>query len=124
MSILRSWPLWVNVIGQCGAIWGFFTLMTYTPTYLRTAHGFNVQLIGLFSGLPHFFRIVFAILYSIFIDYLLKNQKLSRTNARKLAGGIATIVGLAYFWMQFDCSDHISCVGYDHPCCLYNGQAR
>lgn len=57
---------------------------------------------GLLSGIPHLCRMIFAYIFSIFIDSLLRNEKLSRTNVRKLAGGVANIVhglfvvGLAY----------------------------
>lgn len=88
-------------------------MVTYTPTYLRTVHGFNAQLIGLFSGVPHLCRISFAAIFSIFIDYLLKNQKMSRTNARKLAGGIATIVhGLMIVGLAFSGCNQITAITF------------
>lgn len=92
----------MNVIGQFGGIWGLFTMMTQAPTYFRLIHGWNVQMTGLLSGIPHLCRMIFAFVFSIFLDSLLKNQKLSRTNARRFAGGMSTVVnglfviGLAY----------------------------
>lgn len=102
MSILRSRPVWVNIIGQFGGIWGLFTMMTQAPTYFRLIHGWNVQMTGILSGIPHLCRMIFAYIFSIFIDSLLRNETFSRTNVRKLAGGVAIIVhglfvvGLAY----------------------------
>lgn len=91
MAILRSWPVWVVMIAQWGGIWGFFTLLTQAPTYFHSIHGWGVNMTGLLSGIPHLCRIVFAIALSALMDYLLKRQKLSRTNVRRLAGSIANI---------------------------------
>lgn len=84
--------MWVNLIAQFGGFWGFFTLLTQAPTYFHLIHGWSVHMTGLLSGIPHLCRIIFAIVFSAFMDSLLKRQKLSRTSVRKLAGGVANIV--------------------------------
>lgn len=91
-EILRSWPVWVNLIAQFGAVWGLFTMTTQAPTYFHVIHGWGIEKIGILNGLSHLARIIFAISFSAFLDNLLKNGKLSRTNVRKLAGSVATIV--------------------------------
>lgn len=101
-DILQSKPIYINIIGQFGGIWGLFTMMTQGPTYFRIIHGWNVQMTGLLNGVPHLCRMIFAFFFSTFVDSLLKNKTLSRTNVRKLAGGTSTILtgifvlGLAY----------------------------
>lgn len=40
---------------------------------------------GIFSGLPHMLRMIWAYIYSKFSDYLLTSEKMNRTNVRKLA---------------------------------------
>ncbi|XP_055299849.1 sialin isoform X2 [Sitodiplosis mosellana] len=90
-SILRSSAVWVNICGQFGGLWGLFTMMTQAPTYFRVIHGWGVQMTGILSGIPHLCRMVFAYFFSIFVDSLLRKQVMSRTNVRKLAGGVATI---------------------------------
>lgn len=92
MSILRSWAVWVNLIAQFGGIWGLFLTMTQAPTYFHAIHGWGIEKIGLLSGIPHLIRIIFSMLFSAFMDNLLRNQKMSKTNVRKLAGGVSTIV--------------------------------
>ncbi|XP_061393381.1 sialin-like, partial [Musca vetustissima] len=102
-ALLLSRPVWMNVIAQWGSIWGLFTLMTQAPTYFRVLHNWNIQTTGILSGLPHLMRILFAIGFSFFADYLLKTEKMSRTNIRKLATTFCCIikglvvVTLAYF---------------------------
>lgn len=43
---------------------------------------------GILSGLPHLMRMIFAYVFSLFADYLLRTEKMSRTNIRKLATAI------------------------------------
>lgn len=89
---MLSPAVWVNLIGQFGAVWGLFTMMTQAPTYFHTIHGWGIEKIGLLTGVSHLTRIVFAMIFSASIDHLLKNEQLSRTTARKLAGGVSNLV--------------------------------
>uniref|UniRef100_A0A1I8NQV3 Major facilitator superfamily (MFS) profile domain-containing protein n=1 Tax=Stomoxys calcitrans TaxID=35570 RepID=A0A1I8NQV3_STOCA len=103
LQILTSKPVWMNCIAQWGGIWGLFTMMTQAPTYFRVIHNWNIRATGLLSGLPHLVRMIFAYVFSLFADYLLRTEKMSRTNVRKLATVIScilnglTVVALAYF---------------------------
>lgn len=38
--------------------------------------------------MPHLMRMIFAYVFSMFADYLLRTDRLSRTNVRKLATGV------------------------------------
>lgn len=91
-QIFTSGPVWMNVISQFGGIWGLFTLMTQGPTYFKLILGWDMRTIGLLSGLPHLTRMIFAYYFSIFGDYLLATDKMSRTNVRKFAGTVCNIV--------------------------------
>lgn len=84
-EILQSRPVWMNVIAQWGGIWGLFTLMTQAPTYFKIIHGWNIKMTGILSGFPHIMRMLFAYVFSLFGDYLLRTEKMSRTNVRKMA---------------------------------------
>lgn len=101
-SILTSKSVWVIGIAQWGGVWGLFTVMTQAPTYFKLIHGLNMNMTGLLSGLPHLMRMAFAFVFSLFGDYLLTKELMSRTNVRKLAGTFCLIVnglfviGLAY----------------------------
>lgn len=85
-------------------------MMTQAPTYFRIIHGWGVQMTGFLSGFPHLCRMIFAYVFSIFIDYLLRNDKMSRTNVRKLASAVATIVnGIFVIGLAFSgCSSTIA----------------
>lgn len=75
----------MNTIAQWGGIWGLFTLLAQAPTYFRFIHGWGIEMTGVLSGLPHLLRVGFSIVFSRFADYLLKNNKMSRNNVRRLA---------------------------------------
>lgn len=105
-AILRSAPVWVISVAQFGGVWGLFTLMTQAPTYFRTIHGWNVGMTGVLSGLPHLMRMVFAYVFSVFGDWLLTRQLMSRTNVRKLAGTFSMIVGGCFVIGLAYCGSH------------------
>ncbi|XP_047109563.1 sialin-like [Schistocerca piceifrons] len=69
-----------------------FTILTQAPTYFRNVHGWSVQKVGFFSGLPHVCRTSFAIIVGYVCDHLLSSGKLSVTAVRKLAGFITNIL--------------------------------
>lgn len=101
-AILTSKPLWINTIAQFGGVWGLFTILTQAPSYFRFIHGWSSTAVGIFSGLPHLLRTIMALVVSQVSDYLLRNDKMSRNNVRKVGTSIACIVnglfvlGLAY----------------------------
>ncbi|XP_054740258.1 sialin [Anastrepha obliqua] len=90
--ILSSRAVWMNVIAQWGGIWGLFTMMTQAPTYFRVVHHWNIRATGILSGLPHLMRMLFALAFSMLADYLLRSDKIKRTNLRKLATALCCIV--------------------------------
>jgi hypothetical protein len=84
-AILTSKYIWLNTIVQWGGIWSLFTMLTQAPTYFRLIHGWGIEMTGILSGFPHLLRVGFSIIFSNFGDYLLRNDKMSRKNVRRLA---------------------------------------
>lgn len=57
---------------------------------------------GLLCGIPHVARMLFACCFSTFGDWLLRTDKMSRTNVRKLAGSFSLLVnGLFVIGLAF-----------------------
>lgn len=48
-SIFLSIAVWTNILAQWGGIWGFFTLMTQSPTYFKFIHGWSIQAVSAFQ---------------------------------------------------------------------------
>ncbi|CAG2054451.1 unnamed protein product, partial [Timema podura] len=85
IKMLTSVPVWLVIFTQWGNLWCLYTVFTQAPTYLYYIHGWDIQMTGILSGLPHIMRVVFAFVMSIICDYLLRTNKMSRTSVRKLA---------------------------------------
>ncbi|XP_050056500.1 sialin-like [Aphis gossypii] len=84
-SLVSSKVLWINLVTQGGGIWGLFTLAAQAPSYFNFVLGLNIKQTGLWSGMPHFVRWAFAFGFSMISDRLVKSQRMSMTNVRKLA---------------------------------------
>ncbi|XP_072398707.1 sialin-like isoform X1 [Diabrotica undecimpunctata] len=84
-AIWTDISMWASCIAQIGANWGLFTLMVNGPTYFKFIHGWDIRSTGFLSGMPHIFRIIFSYIFSMFGDFLLRTEKLGRSNVRKLA---------------------------------------
>lgn len=84
-AILKSRCTWMASIAQLGGIWGLFTFITQSPTYFRVIHGWSIEMVGVLSGIPHFLRTGFSFAFSMFGDYLLTSNKMSKDKVRKLA---------------------------------------
>ena len=111
-KIFRSKSLWVNTIAQFGGIWGLFTLLTQAPSYFRFVHGWDSTKVGIFSGLPHLLRTIMALVVSNIADFMLRNNKMSRNNVRKIGTAICTIVnGVFVLGLAFsNCNAVLACV--------------
>ncbi|KAJ8930786.1 hypothetical protein NQ314_016381, partial [Rhamnusium bicolor] len=102
IKIVTNVTVWMNILAQWGGVWGLFTLMTHAPTYFKFIHGWNIRATGLLSGMPHLFRMLWAFIFSQLGDYLLRSNKMTRSNVRKLATAVCCIgqgvfmVALAY----------------------------
>jgi ACS family sodium-dependent inorganic phosphate cotransporter-like MFS transporter 5 len=70
-SILTSWPVWGIVVAHFCTNWGYYTLLTCLPTYLKdTQKGVDIKSNGLLSGIPFFCQAVVAIIWGQITDFL------------------------------------------------------
>ncbi|XP_026474879.1 sialin-like [Ctenocephalides felis] len=121
-ELLLSRPVWMNIIAQWGGIWGIFTLMTQAPTYFKQIHGWNIRMTGMLSGMPHIMRMVFAYFFSLFGDYMLRTDKMSRTNVRKMATAVCCIgQGIFMAGLAFSGNDHIAAIVFMTLATAVNG---
>lgn len=107
-SIVTSAPVWAIVITHTCSVFGFATIVTQLPTYMKYILNFNIKEVGildkilikstersirewnwisqngLLSSLPYFGKYIFALLLSTLADYLRRTDKLSVTAIRKI----------------------------------------
>ncbi|CAG9562238.1 unnamed protein product [Danaus chrysippus] len=95
-------PFWAAVIAHCGQNWGFFTLMTEMPTYMKEVLNVNLTKNGLLSSLPYLAMYVLSFPMGTMTDLIIRRKWLSVTNTRKLFNSIGlwgpalALIGLSY----------------------------
>ncbi|XP_048508424.1 putative inorganic phosphate cotransporter isoform X2 [Athalia rosae] len=94
--LLTSVPLWALLAGKLGHDWGFFTMVTDLPKYMSDVLKFSIQANGFLSALPYVSMWMVSIVASWLADWLIKNEKMTRTNARKIFTTVGS-VGPAVF---------------------------
>ena len=91
-SIAKSVPFWGLMITDSANTWGMFTLLTNTPTYMKSVQGLDIKSNGLLSGLPFISRYIGAVTISPFADMIMKRGWLSTTNVRRLFNSIGLVI--------------------------------
>lgn len=84
-SLAKSLPLWCLTVVHFGQNWGFYTLLTELPTYLKNIQHFDMKSNGLVSALPYLCMWTFSLVYSNIMDRLQASQKLSLSAVRKMS---------------------------------------
>ncbi|KAF6206564.1 hypothetical protein GE061_017798 [Apolygus lucorum] len=88
LSILKSAPFWAIMAAHCGQNYGYETLMTELPTFMKQVLRFNIKENGVLSALPYLAMWAFSVSSSCLADALITSKRLSHTTTRKIAQGI------------------------------------
>lgn len=102
-SILTSAPVWAIVVSHFSENWGFYTLLTQLPKYLKDIHNYELGKSGFLSGLPYLVMAVMMQFAGQWADWLREKGYLTTTQVRKIfncSGFIAQTVFMmgAAFW--------------------------
>ncbi|XP_032517569.2 putative inorganic phosphate cotransporter [Danaus plexippus] len=90
------------IIAHCGQNWGFWTLMTEIPSYMKQVLGVDIKANGVMSALPYLAMYLLSFPLGFLSDYILKKKWLSVTASRKLSnslghyGPAVALIGLSY----------------------------
>lgn len=95
-AILTSIPLWALVCAQIGHDWGFYTMVTDLPTYLKDVLKFNIGQNGIWSSLPYIMMWTVSMLSGYLCDWLVRKNYMTVTFSRKFFTTVAS-VGPAVF---------------------------
>lgn len=82
-GILTSVPVWALVATQIGHDWGFFTMVTDLPKYMKEVLKFNVKENGLWSALPYIVMWIVSLGSGWICDWVIKKKYMSVSRARK-----------------------------------------
>ncbi|XP_019869672.2 putative inorganic phosphate cotransporter isoform X5 [Aethina tumida] len=89
-AILTSVPLWALVAAQVGHDWGFFTMVTDLPKYMKDVLKFDVEANGVWSSVPYVVMWIVSMVFGWFCDYLTVKKFIGVTMARKVFTSIAS----------------------------------
>ncbi|XP_017780119.1 PREDICTED: putative inorganic phosphate cotransporter isoform X2 [Nicrophorus vespilloides] len=88
LSILKSLPFWAILIAHMGHNYGYETLMTELPTYMRQVLRFDIKKNGFLSALPYLAMWIFSMGISHVADWMLNSKYFTHTVVRKILNGI------------------------------------
>ncbi|KAL4708201.1 hypothetical protein ACJJTC_005343 [Scirpophaga incertulas] len=101
-KLFTSLPFIALIITHCGQNWGFWTLMTEIPSYMKQVLGVDIKSNGLMSALPYLAMYLMSFPIGFMSDYVMKKKWLSISANRKISNSIGmwgpalALVGLSY----------------------------
>uniref|UniRef100_A0A182ST52 Major facilitator superfamily (MFS) profile domain-containing protein n=1 Tax=Anopheles maculatus TaxID=74869 RepID=A0A182ST52_9DIPT len=102
VAILTSAPMIALTIAHSCHNWGFWTLLTEMPTYMKEVLEKDIKKNALLSSLPYLVMWILSFVFSPLSDFLINRQYLSRVASRKLFNTIGlwvpmvALLGLAF----------------------------
>ncbi|KAK3921380.1 Putative inorganic phosphate cotransporter [Frankliniella fusca] len=88
MSVLKSMPFWAILVAHMGQNYGYETLLTELPTYMKQVLRFSIKENGTLSALPYLAMWIFSIVVSVVADWMTWTRGVSLTRTRKLLNSI------------------------------------
>lgn len=101
-AIFTSAPMIALIIAHSCHNWGFWTLLTEMPTYMKNVLGLDIKKNALLSSLPYLVMWILSMVFSPISDFLINRHYLSRVVSRKLFNSIGlwipmvALLGLAF----------------------------
>ncbi|XP_068146982.1 putative inorganic phosphate cotransporter isoform X1 [Drosophila tropicalis] len=102
LAIFSSPAFLVLIVAHSAHNWGFWTLLTEIPSYMKNILGKDIKSNALLSALPYFCMFCMSFVFSTISDQLNKRNCISTVTSRKLFNSIGlwipmvTLIGLAY----------------------------
>ncbi|KAJ8676242.1 hypothetical protein QAD02_012028 [Eretmocerus hayati] len=87
-SIFSSLPFWAILIAHMGQNYGYETLMTELPTFMKQILHFDIKSNGTVSALPYLAMWIFSMLISHVADWMISSGRFNHTVTRKLVNAI------------------------------------
>ncbi|XP_017490862.1 PREDICTED: putative inorganic phosphate cotransporter [Rhagoletis zephyria] len=84
LRILTSVPFWVLLIACCAYNWGYWTLMTQIPSYMKSVLGKDIKSNALLSALPYTANLLLGLGFCALAQVLVSKQVLSTNASRKI----------------------------------------
>nr|XP_012151210.1 PREDICTED: putative inorganic phosphate cotransporter isoform X4 [Megachile rotundata] len=88
VSIVTSLPFWAILIAHMGQNYGYETLMTELPTFMKQILHFDIKSNGTVSALPYLAMWIFSMVISHVADWMISSGKFNHTITRKIINSI------------------------------------
>lgn len=87
-AIFASMPFWAILVVHSAHNWGFWTLLTEMPTYMKGALGYDIKQNALLSALPYLAMLLMSYFFSFLSGVLERNNCVPLKYSRKLFNSI------------------------------------
>lgn len=87
-SIATSLPFYAILFAHMGQNYGYETLMTELPTYMKQVLKFSIKTNGFLSALPYLAMWLCSLCISVVADWLITSNRLTHTWTRKLVNSV------------------------------------
>ncbi|XP_053981510.1 putative inorganic phosphate cotransporter [Hylaeus volcanicus] len=87
-SIVTSLPFWAILIAHMGQNYGYETLMTELPTFMKQILHFDIKSNGTISSLPYLAMWLFSMVISHVADWMISSGNFNHTYTRKIINSI------------------------------------
>ncbi|KAJ3656539.1 hypothetical protein Zmor_015610 [Zophobas morio] len=90
-DIFTTLPVWAIIVCNFTDDWGFYTILTQLPTYLKDMFGYDLGQIGFLSCLPYIATPIVITLSGQLADWLRKTEIFTTTQVRKIFTSVACV---------------------------------
>ncbi|KAK3088049.1 hypothetical protein FSP39_013989 [Pinctada imbricata] len=90
-SIVTSPPLWAITASHFANNWGYYTMLTCLPTYMKNILHFNIQEDGFISALPYLVCWISQNSSGQIADFLRRRHIFSTKNTRKIVNSVGLL---------------------------------
>ncbi|XP_021931680.1 putative inorganic phosphate cotransporter isoform X3 [Zootermopsis nevadensis] len=88
VSIAKSLPFWAILMAHMGQNYGYETLMTELPSFMKQVLHFNLKDNGLLSALPYLAMWLFSMFISHVADWMISSHRFTHTVTRKVINSL------------------------------------
>ncbi|CAG9770536.1 unnamed protein product [Ceutorhynchus assimilis] len=109
-KVFGSVHVWAIVVSHSAENWGFYTLLTQLPKYLKDMYNYDLGKSGFLSALPYLVMSILMQISGQFADMLLSRKILSTTTVRKVFNCSAFLSQTVFMMTAAFWSDRIGSV--------------
>ncbi|CAG9864853.1 unnamed protein product [Phyllotreta striolata] len=103
-SIVTSMPVWAITVSHFSENWGFYTMLTQLPKFMKRVLNFDLNAAGVLSALPYLLMAIMTQFSGHFADWFLVKGILTTTQVRRIfncSGFVAQTIFMlaATYWL-------------------------